>query len=468
MTRTIQAVALVVSIAGTCLLAGQEPGKASSPDAGVVTKNTPKHQVHPGQLRRLDTDLTPVGAQRAGNADGSIPEWTGGLPRIAPIDPRIGYTDPFADDRRLYTITAANAVQYKDLLSVGHLTLLKRDARIFRMNVYPTRRSASYPDAVLAEVKKQAPLAYTEGYHIRDIGKSSVPFPIPADGLQVMWNHVFRWRGGSVERQFIQAPVAASGAFYIVRMRQTAAFDQHGYMADSRAGRFLNAHVFYLSPPSAIGLRAITWEPIDPVGEQRDRWMYVPQTLDTKRLPTYDYDQQELLAGGMRTADQNDGWNGAPDRYSWKLLGKKEMLIGYNAYKLIDRSLRYPDIIRARNLDPDLLRYEKHRVWVVEATAVKFHSFYRRIFYVDEDTWQVAMEEVYDKAGQLINFGDHHMVQFNDVQVPWYAVTIHHKIKTAGYVVNYLHNSEPFPMRWGFKPTMTEFLPSNIRVLGLQ
>src|SRR5512140_2931312 len=107
MTKIVKGVALAVSLVGACLLASQRPETTSSANTGVVTKDTPKHQVNPDQLRRLDTDLTPVGAQRAGNADGSIPAWTGGLPKSAPIDPKVGYADPFADDRRLYTITAA-------------------------------------------------------------------------------------------------------------------------------------------------------------------------------------------------------------------------------------------------------------------------------------------------------------------------------------------------------------------------
>jgi hypothetical protein len=279
---------------------------------------------------------------------------------------------------------------------------------------------------------------------------------------------VFRWRGGSVERQYIWAPVDGSGKFYVVKYHLNVAFDQHGYMLDSREGRLYNATGFFLSPPVAIGIRAATWDPIDPVETPRARWVFVPQTLDTRRLPSYEYDTQEALTGGLRTADQNDGWNGAPDRYDWKLLGKRELLIGYNGYKLADRTLRYPDIIRPRNLDPDLLRYERHRVWVVEATRTRTHKYYRRIFYVDEDTWQVAQEEIYDEAGALTRFGDHHMIQFYDVMVPWYAAMIHHDIKSGAYLVSYLNNMEPFPMRWGFKGRLNDYLPSRLRSLGLE
>jgi len=420
------------------------------------------------QSARLGTDLTPVGAERSGNADGSISAWTGGLSKAPPIDPKIGYIDPFADDRPLYTITAADGDKYKDILSAGHMALLKRDARTFHMNVYPTRRSAAYPEDVLAEVKKHIGLAKTDAFHVRDVGRSTVPFPVPANGLQVMWNHVFRWRGGSVEREFIFAPVQGNGAFYVVKMHQNVVFDQQGYMQDSRGGSLFRVNTLFLSPPSAIGVRTLTWEPINPVSEARTRWQFTPQTMDTRRLPSFDYDTMEPYTKGMRTADENDGWNGAPDRFDWKLLGKRELLIGYNGYKLANRALPYAAIVLPRNLDPNLLRYERHRVWVVEATRRKPHQYFRRIFYVDEDTWQVAQEEVYSKEGQLWRFGDHHMMQFYDVQVPWYAATIHHTLKTGAYIVTYLSNQEPFPTCWGFKGRTVDYLPTSLRVQGLR
>jgi len=264
--------------------------------------------------------------------------------------------------------------------------------------------------------------------------------------------------------------VTGSGSFYLVRFRQNVAFDQQGYMEKPHPGRLYASQSLFLSPPAAIGSCAATWEPIDPVAEPRARWVYLPQTLDTRRLPSYDYDTIEPMTGGLRVADENDGWNGAPDRYDWKLLGKRELLIGYNAYKLADRTLRYADIIRARNLDTDLLRYEVHRVWVVEATLAKghHHRYYRRVFYVDEDTWQVAQEEIYTAKGQLFRFADHHMIQYYDVMVPWYAAMVYHDLRSGAYLVSYLSNQEPFPTRWGFVGRNSDYLPSNLRGMGLR
>jgi hypothetical protein len=296
-----------------------------------------------------------------------------------------------------------------------------------------------------------------------------VPFPIPADGLQVMWNHVFRWRGGSVERLIVWAPVAGSGKYFIVKFLQNVAFDQQGYMQRPRPGRLFASATMLLSPPAAIGIRSATWEPIDPIEEARARWVFLPQTLDTRRLPSYEADTIEPFTGGLRTADQNDGWNGTPDRYDWKLVGKRELLIGYNGYKLADRTLRYPDIIQPRHPNPELLRYEVHRVWVVEATLAegRHHRYYRRVFYLDEDTWQVAQEEVYTKEGKLFRFADHQMMQYYDVQVPWYAATLHYDLASGSYIIAGLSNMEP-PWRWGFIGRNADYLPSTLRSLGLR
>jgi hypothetical protein len=419
------------------------------------------------QVARLGADLTPVGAERAGNADGSIPEWTGGMAKSAPIDPRVGYVDPFAQDPILFTITAQNADQFGDRLAAGHRALLKNHPETFRMNVYRTRRTASYPEEVLTEVKKQAPFARTDGYHILDVGKSAVPFPIPADGLQAIWNHVFRWRGGSILRQTTWFPVARNGRYFKVRVRDVFVFDQQGYMAESRPNRLYNFVAVSLDPPEYAGKVDLVWEPIDPVAEGRAAWSLDPVTFKLRREPFRGYDYLEPITGGLRTADEYDGWNGAPDRYDWRLLGKRERFIAYNSYRLGDKKLKYAQILKPGHIDPDLLRYELHRVWVVEATLWPgaVHRYPRRIFYLDEDTWQVAQEEIFDGNGNLWRFGDHPSMQFYDVMVPWYRATINYDLDANGYLVSFLDNEERFEWRWGWKGRIDQFLPNYMRFL---
>lgn len=420
-------------------------------------------------LQRLGRELTPVGAERAGNADGSIPAWSGGLPQAA-LEPDGSHADPFAGDRPLFTIDAANAAQFGDRLSAGHRALLASHPGSFRMHVYPTRRSAALPPDVLAEIAKQAPQARTDGDRLLDVGRSAVPFPIPADGLQAMWNHTLRWRGGSVRRVITWFPVTASGSWRKVRLISALAFDQHGYMAEPRPNRLFNLLDLNLDPPLIEGAMKLVWEPVDPVAQSRASWRYVPLARRVQRIPSLAYDDIDPSTNGLRTDDQYDGWNGAPDRYDWKLVGKRELYIGYNAYRLGAKTLAYADILQRGHVDPQLLRYELHRVWVVEATlrAGAKHLYPRRVFYLDEDSWQVALEEAYDAAGRLWRVGDHQTMQFYEAMVPWYRATIHHDLRAGAYLVSFLDNEERGPWRWGWMGRVDDFTPGNLRRLGVR
>ena len=158
---------------------------------------------------RLGQDLTPIGAERAGNAEGTIPEWTGGL---AQSNDR--HTNPFANEQPLFVITAANVDQYRDRLSDGQIAMFKRYPDTFRMPVYPTHRTASYPDSIYAKAKHNAANArLVDGGNGIENFDEAFAFPIPNSGLEVIWNHMTRYRGGALERNFAQIPVQANGSF---------------------------------------------------------------------------------------------------------------------------------------------------------------------------------------------------------------------------------------------------------------
>ena len=92
--------------------------------------------VSPDEAAKLGTSLTPFGAEKAGNADGTIPEWTGGLAtNAAAVDSRGFLANPFAGEKPLFTITAQNVDQYKDKLTPGQLAMFKRYPDTYRMPV---------------------------------------------------------------------------------------------------------------------------------------------------------------------------------------------------------------------------------------------------------------------------------------------------------------------------------------------
>src|SRR5437762_2032136 len=73
-------------------------------------------------LAKLGTTLTPVGADKAGNAAGTIPAWDGGITKpVANYKAGGPYLDPFPGDKPLFTIDQSNVDRYKDNLSPGQI-----------------------------------------------------------------------------------------------------------------------------------------------------------------------------------------------------------------------------------------------------------------------------------------------------------------------------------------------------------
>ena len=154
------------------------------------------------EAAQLGKTLTPVGAEKAANKDGTIPEWTGGVTTM-PAGWKAGQKriDPFADDKPLFAIDAANVDKYKDKLSDGQIALVKQ-LKGYRMDVYPTRRSCGFPDFVYERTKtdaREAKLA-ANGWGLEKGIGAAVLFPIPKTGAEAVWNHKVRYMGeGRIE-----------------------------------------------------------------------------------------------------------------------------------------------------------------------------------------------------------------------------------------------------------------------------
>ena len=416
-------------------------------------------------------ELTPVGAERAGNAAGTIPAWTGGLQELP-----AGYVegeplvDPFPDDQPLFTITAANFEQYKENLSPGQIALLKRYPDTFRMPVYKSRRTAAYPEELYAEFKKDALTAETTdgGNGLANVD-SYLPFPIPKDGIEVIWNHVLRYRGGSTRRTYTQIPVQANGAFSPVVLDDQLTFAQE--LPGSPENRLFYYKQAIKAPARLEGDVLLVHENINQVVEPRAAWIYNAGQRRVRRAPDVAYDGPGTASDGLRTADDLDLYNGAPDRYDWKLLGKKELYIPYNAYKLRDKNLSYKDIVLQGHLNPDYLRYELHRVWVVEATLKddQRHIYARRVFYVDEDTWQISVGDLYDGRGELWRVKEAHNLSHYQVKVPWYAVETSHDLISGRHLPIGLDNElKGYQYEWNYKTSEREYTPAALRRAGVR
>ena len=435
--------------------------------AGLVGAMMPAHaKLSDADAARLGADLTPMGAEKAGNKDGTIPAWSGGL-CAAPAGwaAAKGYVDPFPGDKAKFTITKANAAQYKDKLTPGTLAMLNKYDN-FKMNVYETRRTACYPQSVYDEVKSLATKIELQGFGISG-GRSSVPFPIPKNGLEAMWNHQQRYLGGGVDREYHSFPVRGNGDFYKVGAREFRIFNAN---LDQPQDNLLLAFLSYFTSPATLeGTVFLVHEPLDQVKQQRAAWIYNAGQRRVRRAPDLAYDNVNDGTEGMRVTDQFDAWNGAPDRYDWKLVGKKEIYIPYNSYKLADKSLKYEkDIIRKNTPNSDLVRYELHRVWEVEGNlkAGSKHIYGKRVFFLDEDTWTVVYEDAYDTRKQLWRVAVHPMIEFYDAKVPWYRANIFHDLSNGNYLLSLLDNEVKTPWKFGQKGKWGDFQPDALRRIG--
>jgi hypothetical protein len=403
---------------------------------------------------RLGQDLTPMGAEKAGNADGSIPVWSGGLVEVPDSVAFIGghYPDPFSSDVPLATITAANADDHAALLTEGQRAMLNLYPS-YKMNVYETRRTCGCPEAFYDATRTNA----VNG-SISDDGQKlsgvalGVPFPMPTSGVELVWNHNLRFRGHKVRRTFASAAPSRGGAFTPIRVQDELVFSY----ADPALGSIEeldNISLKYiqetLSPPRRAGQLLLVHETIDPSLADRISWQYTVGRTESapnvQRTTAVSYDNPQVYSDAMSTADNFDMFSGPPDRYDWELLGKEEKYIAYNSYRLSSPTLSYSDIVLAGHLNQDHVRYERHRVWAVEATLkpTTRHVYSRRTNYFDEDSWNLTSSNLYDARGGIWRVQEAHLMQYYDVPTCFNASDVVYDLIEGRYVVQNLKNEEP-------------------------
>lgn len=427
---------------------------------------------------RLGRDLTPLGAEKAGNADGSIPAWDGGI-----VTPPAGYKpgdhhpDPFGSEQPLFTITAANASQYADKLTAGSLALLKAYPD-YSLPVYPSHRTAANPTRVYEATKKYATTATLaaggNGFTGAVLG---VPFPIPQNGLEVVWNHLTRYRGIAAARHIGQAAPQRDGSYTLVQFEDEFLFNycREDISQEQLAKELADQNVLIYfkqtvtAPARLAGSILIVHETMDQVKEPREAWVYNVGQRRVRRAPNVAYDNPGTASDGMRTSDQFDMFNGAPDRYDWKLVGKKEMYVPYNSYKLHSDKLKNSDILKPKHINQDLTRYELHRVWVVEATLKPGvnHLYSRRTFYVDEDSWQILVADQYDGRGQLFRVSEAHCINYYDALTFWSTLEVHTDLLSGRYLVIGLDNENKM-YDFSLKRSPQDYTPSTLRQEGVR
>lgn len=422
------------------------------------------------QIARLGADLTPFGGERAGNADGSIPAWEGGITEPpAGYEPGMHHPDPYPDDRVLFTIDASNMQLYQDRLTAGQKALMDAYAS-FRMNVYPTRRSASAPQRIYDATRKVAATAQlSDGGNGVTGAIIGLPFPIPENGQQAIWNHLLRYRGETAARWIGQAMPTRSGDYTLVRFEDE--FDLRYVHPDMTEAALDNILLLFrqkvVAPARLAGGILLVQETLDQVKENRRAWVYNKGQRRVRRAPNVAYDNPGTASDGLRTNDQFDMFNGALDRYDWKLVGKREMYVPYNAYKLHSDKLKYKDILTPLHINPEFPRYELHRVWVVDATLKPGmrHIYKRRTFYIDEDSWQILAVDIYDNRDQLWRVSQGHVINYYEVPTIWTTLEVTTDLQAGRYIALGLDNESRI-YDFSIERSFEDFTPAALRREG--
>jgi len=437
-----------------------------------ILVGTAHSAVSEADAAKLGTEFTPIGAVKA--AQGNIPAWTGGLGQDAgAVDKNGRLENPFASDKPKFVITGANYQEYAANLTDGQKAMFAKYPDTYKMPVYETRRTAAYPQAVYDETKKNATQTtlLNDGNGIANF-TFGVPFPFPQTGVEVIWNHITRYRGGSISRVVGQVTPQVNGDFTLVRFKDELTFRNE--LKDYSESKDDNVLFYFkqdvLSPARLAGNVLLVHETLDQVKEPRKAWVYNAGQRRVRRAPQVAYDGPGTASDGLRTADNFDMFNGSPDRYDWKLEGKMEVYVPYNSYQLKDPALKYDQIIKAGHINQDLTRYELHRVWKVTATLKegKRHVYAKRVFYIDEDTWQATEVDHYDGRGELWRVAESHNVMYYNRQLPWYAIEVLYDLNSGRYLALGLDNEEATGYQYDFERTYSDYTPAALRRGGVR
>jgi len=365
-------------------------------------------KMSPDEARRLQSTLTPFGAEKAGNKDRTIPAWTGGLTRLPPgLTAADRMPDFYKDDRKILTIDGSNADQYVARLAPGTIYLLTHHDG-YRIEIYPTHRPSAAPrwfyDATLAN----ATSAEIRGSNWVLNAKGGIPFPIPRSGKEAIWNLNLGWHGvqtKSIASSFV-VPVDGTPTLTttIVEQRWRPYADM-SYRTGPFVGYYLTELVDMIGPPGRAGDVVLSWQSLDQTMVPQITWQYLAGERRLRRAPQLTYDGPTADCGAIMTVDERSLFNGSPDRYDIALVGKQEMYVPYDDNGMFLHASG--DLLGPDYLNPDDVRWELHRVWVLDLTlaAGKHHQLPHRRLYLDEDSWAAVASEDYDADGKLSRIG---------------------------------------------------------------
>lgn len=404
------------------------------------------------ELAELGTTRTCVGAVKAGNAEGTIPEWSG---KWLGVPPHVNFegtgnhpVDPYPEDKPLFVITAQNMAEHADKLSAGQKALFEKYPDSFQMPIYESRRDFRFPDSVCEATRRNAEDAklVSEGEGV-EATTGGILFPFPKTGLELLWtSSFFTYRPWTEEMVYDNAYVLNDGNINWgrVKSRNLAPHLKTGVMGETqgKSSFYLNETVLPERDRGEINTGIEFW---NHTTDPRQSWRYDPGTRRVRQSPEYGFDMSFPGTGGSITVDEVRIFNGSPQRYDWKIVGKQEMYIPYNTYRVHSPDISYEDLLTPGHANPEHMRYELHRVWVLEATLKDGyrHIYGKRHMYVDEDTLFMVMGDNYDARGSLWRTSMVNYFYAYEAQTWQAGVGFYHDLQAGSYQAFNLINEQP-------------------------
>ncbi|MGK2740365.1 DUF1329 domain-containing protein [Tepidicaulis sp. LMO-SS28] len=407
--------------------------------------------------------LTPVGADRSAGLEKAIPPWTGGLSSGDAEAER----KTFVDENHDMVITIDNFTSFNDKIGTAQFALFENFPESFSMKVYPSRRTCGYPQIVYESIAKNAHQSrLTDHGNGVSVVRMGFPFPLPSSGLHILWNHILAYRGYKVTKQEVSATPTSSGDYTLRRDQDYQIYALGNPNIDDEENNIdLLWMREFLAPARIAGGGFLFHNTINQVREPRRGWFLSPQERRVKKVPTMAYDNAMSSSDGIRINDTQFMFNGAPDKYNWTLLGRKAIYIPYNTDNLAAEGTDYGTILQANHLNPEHVRYELHRVWVVEGRlkSGENHIYGRRIFYFDEDSWLIVSATLFDARGELSAAQEAHVKNYTEVPLCVIDSEILYDFSTGRYDVRGLKSEEPAPNYFADELTPEMMTPSRLK-----
>lgn len=443
----------------------------------VLSATVVQAKVSAEEAERLGKDLTCTGAIKAGNAEGTIPEFSGkwiGTPPALDFKEHVGafQPDPYSNEKPLFNITAANLDKYADKLTEGQKALLKKFPDSMKLPIFPGRRDFRYADEICAVVKRNAleSEVSADGNGFKGY-MGALNFPIPKNGMELFWNTAMPARADTEvieQRDLVLVDSGGDHSLGRTRYIQLSRYDSAENLGKPVGGELSLVTNETLLPEREKGSVILAVEPQNYDTDKRLAWSYDPGTRRVRQLPAFGFDQPQPGSGGKITLDSDRLFNGSPERYEWISHGKRELFIPANAFRL-HQPIKYADLLKTGHPNPKYTRYELRRVWMLEGKLKPGyrHLYSRRVMFLDEDTGHAVVSDMYDARGQLWQHAELHYYYAFDIKKWHSGSAFYYDLQSGSYAgLNMFQERAKGPIlgKGGLKSS--QFTPEVIRNMG--